>query len=81
MPHRQGIHADWVLSDMDEHTDVFDHANACAELILAVADAISSSLADPGKLSSIVKRLKSKDVSQELARSLDELMLRLGISD
>ena len=79
--HRNGIHADWMLSDMHEHADVFDHANACAELILAVADAISTPLAEPGKLSSMVKRLKSTGMSQELARALDELMLRLGISD
>jgi hypothetical protein len=66
---------------MDEHTYVFDHANACAELILAVADAISTPLADPGKLLSMVKRVKSAGVSQKLARALDELMLRLRISD
>ena len=81
LPHRNRIHADWVLSDMHERADVFDDANACAELILAVADAISTPLADPGKLSSMVKRLKSAGVSQELAGALDELMLRLGIGD
>lgn len=81
LPHRNSIHADWVLSDMHERADVFDDANACAELILAVADAISIPLADPGKLSSMVKRLKSAGVSQELAGALDELMLRLGIGD
>jgi hypothetical protein len=66
---------------MHERADVFDYANACAELILAVADAISSPLADPDKLLSMVKCVKSAGVSQGLAAALDELMLRLGISD
>jgi hypothetical protein len=81
MPHRRGIHADWLLNDLDEQIGVFDHANASAELILAVADAISTPPAEPGKVLSMVKRLKSAGVSQEFGRALDELMLRLGISD
>jgi hypothetical protein len=81
IPHREGIHAEWVLSDMDEHPDIFDHADASAQLVLAVADAISTPLADPTKLSSIVTRVKSMAVSEELAEALDELKLKLGITD
>jgi len=81
MPHRQGIHAEWVLNDMEEHMDIFKYADACAELILAIADAISTPLADPGKLLGIIKRVKSAGVSQELGKALDELKLRLGIND
>jgi hypothetical protein len=80
LPHREGIHADWVLIDMDEHSDVFNHANACADLILAVTDATSNPLADPAKLLSIVERVKSAGVSQQLAGALDERILRLGIT-
>jgi hypothetical protein len=81
MPHRKGIHAEWVLSDMEEHMDIFNYADACAELILAIADAISTPLADPGKLLGIIKRVKSAGVSQELGKALDEFKLRLGIND
>jgi hypothetical protein len=81
LPHRKGIHAEWVLSDMEEHMDIFNYADACAELILAIADAISTPLADPGKLLGIIKRMKSAGVSQELGKALDEFKLRLGIND
>jgi hypothetical protein len=76
LPHRDDIHADWVIIDLDKRTDVFDYADACADLILAITDATSNPLANPGKLLSIVERVKSAGVSQHLARALDERMLR-----
>ena len=79
LPDRAGIHVDWVIIDLDKQTDVFDHAEACAELILALTEATSDPLADPGKLLSIVERVKSVGVSQDLVRALDERMLKLGI--
>ena len=63
-----------------EHAEIFDHPDACAELILAVTVANSNRLADPGKLLNIVTRVKCAGVSQELAKALDERMLMLGIT-
>lgn len=80
LPGREGINVNWVIVDLDEHAEVFEHPDACAELILAITDATAELLPDPGKLLDIVKRVKSAGVSQHFDRALDERMLRLGIT-
>jgi Domain of unknown function (DUF4020) len=78
LPHREGFQADFVLHEMCKHAETFEHPDACAELILVVTDIISNQLGDPVELLSIVARVKSAGASQELAKALDERMLRLG---
>jgi Domain of unknown function (DUF4020) len=80
LPHSEGFQADFVLQEMVEHAEIFEHPDACAELILAVTGIISNQLGDPLRLLGIVARVKSAGLSQEFAKALDERMLRLGIT-
>ena len=79
LPRREGVNANWVLVDLDKHSEVFEPPDATAELILAITDTASELVLDPDKLLNIVERLKSAGVSQHLRQALDERMIKLRI--